>query len=154
MRIDEVLDTKAPIDGWSGDEDLRNLKFTPSNGIPFLLSIMALYMAPDEIEYWNFFPDADEDVLESGKFVEFEHESGKQGIENTGAAAEIFGIAVDAILQYINDYKPPFLVFQAAEPSRRRLYNRIIKRVLVSMPGWKVKENDGIYAVYNTKKIS
>lgn len=159
MRIDEVLDTKAPKKGWSGDEDLMNLDFTPSNGIPYVLSIMSMVMAPDEIEYWNFFPEADDDLLDSGKFVEFEQKPdqpyghGKQGIENTGAAAEIFGIVVDGILQYVKKYKPPFLIFQAAEPSRRRLYSSIVKRMLGSMPGWAVKEDDGIYALYNTKRI-
>ena len=44
-------------------------------------------------------------------------------------------------------------MFQAAEPSRRRLYSTLVKKMLQTMPNWKYTENDGIFFVYDTRYI-
>jgi hypothetical protein len=160
--LDEVLNTtpnKTNKAKWSEQtEDLVQLNFIASNGLPYNLSITALYMSPDEIQ--DSVPEEiPNEVAERGRFVEFFQESkpgagyGKQGIEGTGAAAEILAIVYNGLNQYVKKYKPTFLMFQAAEPSRRRLYSALVKKILQTMPNWKYTENDGIFFVYDTRYI-
>jgi hypothetical protein len=161
-EVNEVLDTqpaKTNKAKWSEQtEDLIQLNFVASNGLPYNLSITALYMSPDEIQ--DSVPEEiPNEVAERGRFVEFFQESkpgagyGKQGIEGTGAAAEILAIVYNGLSQYIKKHKPTFLMFQAAEPSRRRLYSTLVKKMLQTMPNWKYTENDGIFFVYDTRYI-
>lgn len=161
-EVNEVLNTKPNKinkSTWSDQtEDLVKLNFVASNGIPYDLSITALYMSPDEIQ--DSVPEEiPDEIIERGRFVEFIQEVkpgagyGKQGIEGTGAAAEILAIVYNGLSQYIKKHKPTFLMFQAAEPSRRRLYSTLVKKMLQTMPNWKYTENDGIFFVYDTRYI-
>jgi len=161
-QVNEVLNTKPNKTNkstWSEQtEDLVQLNFVASNGLPYNLSITALYMSPDEIQ--DSVPEEiPNEVAERGRFVEFFQESkpgagyGKQGIEGTGAAAEVLAIVYNGLNQYVKKYKPTFLMFQAAEPSRRRLYSALVKKILQTMPNWKYTENDGIFFVYDTRYI-
>jgi hypothetical protein len=78
----------------------------------------------------------------------------KQGIEGTGSAAEVFGIVINAIIQYVKKARPALLYFQAAEPNRRALYARIIRRILPDLPGWSSTADDaGQFAIYNRRAI-
>ena len=161
-EVNEVLNTKPNKinkSTWSEQtEDLVKLNFVASNGIPYDLSITALYMSPDEIQ--DSVPEEiPDEIRERGRFVEFIQEVkpgagyGKQGIEGTGAASEILAIVYNGLSLYIKKHKPTFLMFQAAEPSRRRLYSTLVKKMLQTMPNWKYTENDGIFFVYDTRYI-
>jgi hypothetical protein len=82
--------------------------FTASNGVRYQLDFLEPYIGPDEMSPYDFF-DSDE-VYNKSKFVSFEqitqhmkggHPVAKQGIEGTGSAAEVFGIVINAIIQYV-----------------------------------------------------
>jgi hypothetical protein len=156
-QVNEVLNTPATSVQWdTSDPDLVTANFTASNGMPYKISIVAPYMGPDEIDPYDFF-DAD---VPNSKFVEFEQMSqnnknrGKQGIEGTGSAAEVFGIVTNALLQYTKKFKPSMLYFQSIEPSRQRLYAHIANRMVKMLPGWAVKQQDGAnFAVYNQRLL-
>jgi hypothetical protein len=160
--LDEVLNTKpSQVNkaNWknSGD-DITSLNFTVSNGIPYQLSFTDMYMAPEYVNQWDFIPDDTPDqISDNGKFVEFVQEKeqgdghGKQGIEGTGAAAEVFGIVYNAIIEFVQKYKPIYLMFQAAEPSRIRLYSTLVRKMLQTMPGWATQQKGGVFFVYNKK---
>lgn len=147
-----------PIGQW---EDMDEFNFVASNGIAYQVDFLAPEVGPDQLDPYTFFkPDEEisDQAYESAKFVEFEQKSkpgdvGKQGIEGTGAAAEVFGIVTNVILQYIKKAKPSMLYFQAAETSRQRLYARMATRISQTI-GWKVKQ-DGLahFAIYNPRKI-
>lgn len=160
-NLSELMNTKPAKSNqakWRGDDNLANLNFVASNGIPYQLSIMGFHAAPDEVQPYDFdtFDNADGDP-DLGRFIEFIQEPkpgvgyGKQGIEGTGAAAEIFGIVYNAIAQYVKKHKLTFVMFQAAEPSRRKLYTALTRKMLQTFPGWKYEEQDGVYFVYNSK---
>lgn len=162
-ELEEVFNTPTTNVLWdTSDPDLVSANFTASSGVSYRLSITAPYMGPDEMDPYDFFgTDINDNVYDRAKFVEFEIPSkqpygkGKQGIENTGAAAEVFGIVTNALLQYAKKYKPSMLYFQGAEPNRARLYATIAKRMLRGLPGWGMATDRGGHhiALYNKRIV-
>jgi hypothetical protein len=164
-ELTEVLDTKAGKSNhahWNAsDPDMIKFTFTASNGVEYQLDFLEPYIGPDEMSPYDFF-DSDE-VYNKSKFVSFEqitqdmkggYPVTKQGIEGTGSAAEVFGIVVNAIIQYVKKARPALLYFQAAEPNRRALYARMIRRILPGLPGWASTADDaGQFAIYNRRAI-
>lgn len=164
-ELTEVLDTKAGTSHhahWNAsDPDMVKFTFTASNGVEYQLDFLEPYIGPDEMSPYDFF-DSDE-VYNKSKFVSFEqltkdikggYPVAKQGIEGTGSAAEVFGIVVNTIIQYVKKARPALLYFQAAEPNRRALYARIIRRILPGLPGWASTADDaGQFAIYNRRAI-
>ena len=164
-ELTEVLDTKAGTSHhahWNAsDPDMVKFTFTASNGVEYQLDFLEPYIGPDEMSPYDFF-DSDE-VYNKSKFVSFEqitkdmkggYPVAKQGIEGTGSAAEVFGIVVNAIIQYVKKARPALLYFQAAEPNRRALYARMIRRILPGLPGWASTADDaGQFAIYNKRAI-
>ena len=164
-ELTEVLDTKAGKSNhahWNAsDPDMVKFTFTASNGVEYQLDFLEPYIGPDEMSPYDFF-DSDE-VYNKSKFVSFEqltkdikggYPVAKQGIEGTGSAAEVFGIVVNAIIQYVKKARPALLYFQAAEPNRRALYARMIQRVLPALPGWASTADDaGQFAIYNKRAV-
>ena len=164
-ELREVLDTKAGKSNhahWNAsDPDMVKFTFTASNGVEYQLDFLEPYIGPDEMSPYDFF-DSDE-VYNKSKFVSFEqltkdikggYPVAKQGIEGTGSAAEVFGIVVNAIIQYVKKARPALLYFQAAEPNRRALYARMIRRILPGLPGWASTADDaGQFAIYNRRAI-
>jgi hypothetical protein len=147
-----------PIGKW---DDMDEFNFVASNGIAYQVDFLAPSVGPDELDPYTFFePDEEisDQAYESSKFVSFEQKSkpgdvGKQGTEGTGAAAEVFGIVTNVILQYIKKAKPSMLYFQAAETNRQRLYARMATRIAQTI-GWKVKrDGPAHFAIYNPRKI-
>ena len=163
--VTEVLDTKAGTSNhahWNtSDPDMIKFTFTASNGVEYQLDFLAPYIGPENMSPYDYF-DSDE-VFEKSKFVSFEQLTNdmkggfpvaKQGIEGTGSAAEVFGIVVHAIIQYVKKARPALLYFQAAEPNRRALYARMIQRVLPSLPGWaSMTVGNGEFGIYNKRAI-
>ena len=163
-EITEVLDTKASTttSQWNtSDPDMIKFNFTASNGVQYQLDFLAPYIGPEEMGPEDFF-DSDE-VFDNSKFVSFEqltkdmkggYPVAKQGIEGTGSAAEVFGIVVNAIIQYVKKARPSLLYFQASEPNRRALYARMIQRVLPSLPGWaSMSLDNGEFGIYNKRAV-
>lgn len=156
----EVLDTSSKGIKWdTEDTDLITGKFTASNNIKYSIDILAPHIGPDELDPYDFFSDEQmTDVFyDSARFVEFEQVTksykGKQGIEGTGAAAEVFGIVVNGLLSYVKKYKPSMLYFQAVEPNRQKLYKAMSERIVRLLPGWQFQQKGSHFAIYNTKLL-
>jgi hypothetical protein len=166
--ITEVFDTQ-PAGEWDDAPrvfaGMENFKFTASNGIQYRLDFMEPVVGPEEMgpEFFDFAENLDSAAFDKfsdrARFMEFEQVNlagqdgpGKQGIEGTGSAAEVFGIVVNATLAYIKKHQPSMLYFQAVEPNRKRLYAAMIARLLKSLPGWGAEQSgpgNSHFAIYN-----
>lgn len=64
----------------------------------------------------------------------FNDSSGSFGITGAGNAREVFSRATDAITEFVRRDETPAIYFSAAEPSRQKLYDRIVKSVAHDLP--------------------
>jgi hypothetical protein len=177
--IQEVFNTPAPThsrdeytndEGWDWEPDNVTLNFSvpvpnPKNPrrmmkMPYQLRFMANYMAPDEANAEEFLPNVesvDPDVMESGRYVEFVQGTGEWGTTNkthltgTGSSAQVYGIVLNAINQYMTEADPAWLSFHAATSARQRMYLKLVQRFLQTHPGWNYVGHSGIFVVYKVK---
>lgn len=68
--------------------------------------------------------------------VQFSNESkaSRFDITGSGGAHEVFSNVLAAIVAYVKKEDPSIITFSASEPSRRRLYDRMVKTVSKIMP--------------------
>jgi hypothetical protein len=157
--VNEVLNSTATDAKWTmSDEDMSRLEFTASNGIEYQIDFLAPFIGPDEIHPEDFVPNVSNDAWNSAVFVEFSQKNAtgaaKQGVAGTGAAAEVFGIVTNAILDFARKRKPSMIYFQAAEINRRKLYAAIANRLVKSMSGYTVKQLGDKFAVYSNALVN
>ena len=161
--LDEVFDTNAGKKAvWdTSDPESVEMTFTASNGVQYNLNFSHPYQEPDHGSPDDFFDEGiPDDIFDRCRYVMF-NQTGrsvrdyKMGIEGTGAAAEVFGIVVNAMLQYIKKSKPVMLYFWASEPNRAKLYTRMIQRLAGSLPGWTSKVvNGNQFAIYKIQAFA
>jgi hypothetical protein len=60
------------------------------------------------------------------------------GVTGQGDASSIFATVFTAIREYIANNSPDFITFDAKEPSRQKLYNRMVTR----LPGYQLVKAD------------
>jgi hypothetical protein len=154
--ITELFDSKG-VKWDMQDEDIYDCYFKASNGVRYRIDFLAPHVGPDEIDPYDIMSEELPDELRDRCwFVEFsqvdkkDSSVEKQGIEGTGASAEVFGIVINAILKFIKKQKPVMLYFQAVEPSRQSLYAAITNRLGRSI-GWQVKQVGPHFYMYNKK---
>jgi hypothetical protein len=155
----EVLNTQATDAKWTmSTEDMSRLEFTASNGIEYQIDFLAPFIGPDEIHPDDFVSDISREAEDSAVFVEFSQKNAtgaaKQGVAGTGAAAEVFGIVTNTILEFAKKRKPSMIYFQAAEVNRRKLYAAIANRLVKSMSGYTVKQMGDKFAVYSNALVN
>jgi hypothetical protein len=166
-ELTEVFNTQPPsaatwarpIGQWEG---MDQFDFVASNGVAYRVDFTDPGIGPDELGPYTFFEPDDEisdQAYDSARFVTFEQTDdnadiiGKQGIEGTGVAAEVFGIVTNVILQYVKKVKPSMLYFQAVESNRQRLYAKMATRIAQTVQ-WKVKQDGPAhFAIYNPRVI-
>ena len=114
MRINELFNREYPIT-WDRDRAM----FKTADGRPGIVT---------------FTPTYDEYSLVD---VEFSVQD-EFGVTGGGDAAAIFATVYSAIKDYIASRKPDFITFSAEEPSRQKLYSRMITRI----PGYQSIQSD------------
>ena len=97
-------------------------------GIPYFFGASPNFGTPGG---WTVVFKIDNDNIDS---------SSKFGLTGTGNSAQVMSIVVDILRDFLKKYqdKVKALVFSAAEPSRQKLY---IKMVLRLLPNWKLTSN-------------
>lgn len=90
------------------------------------------------VSYDESFGNADVD----SHYLQFVDE--KEGFKITGAgkAHEVFSSVVPAVVSYAQIKKPTVMSFTAAEPSRQRLYDRLVKTSISVMPEYQAAMRD------------
>ena len=109
--------TDVPENTWFHDSENDDwFKFTTSGGKDYLINIFDHPM-----------------VGIPAKELQFRDASGEgvnpYAVTGAGHAAEVFGKVVPAVLAYINHNNPNFITFSAAEKSRQKLYDRLVKTI-------------------------
>jgi hypothetical protein len=88
--------------------------------------------------------DVSELFFELGYYLQFEDT--EEGMEITGlgdaSASAIFGIVINAVIDKIIEEKIEYLFLTAEEPSRQKLYARLVPIIAKKM-GWKGQANNG-----------
>lgn len=111
MRINELFNKEYPIT-WNRDR----AHFKTSNGRPGVVAF-----------------DADEPAAGDYSLVDVEFSVQDEfGVTGQGDASAIFATVYSAIKDYIASRQPDFITFSADEPSRRKLYSRMVGR----LPGY------------------
>lgn len=72
--------------------------------------------------------------------LQFSDEGGDFGVTGAGGAHEVFSKVTEASIAYVKNMDVPIMNFSAEEPSRQKLYDRLSKTVLASLP-----EYEGIF---------
>lgn len=148
MRLDELLNNSLEIHYEEFMGDSFSASFVAPNGQDYQVALLEHDMAPDEM-YVQLLDFVDEDDLESGMFAEFALASDdSQGITGTGNAFQVFAAVVEALIRMIKEANCSFIYFQGAEPSRRKLYNRLAPRI-ANLLGWQTISNEGFYLIYS-----
>jgi hypothetical protein len=75
-------------------------------------------------------------------FLQFLDENDSYKVTGAGKAHEVFSQVVPATVSYIKEAKPSVLTFTAAEPSRQRLYDRLVKVASATLPEYKAYSQD------------
>jgi hypothetical protein len=117
MRINELFNREYPVT-WDRDRAM----FKTADGRPGIVKFEA--DAPDEGDY-------------SLVDVEFSVQD-EFGVTGQGDASSIFATVFTAIKDYIAAKNPDFITFAAKEPSRRKLYSRMVTR----LPGYQQVQTD------------
>ena len=76
----------------------------------------------------------------------FEANKGGGGITGQGDAAEVFGIVINGVIDYIKNNNVKNIVFTAKEPSRIKLYDAMAN-VIANKIGWDAFYENGTYIV-------
>jgi hypothetical protein len=76
----------------------------------------------------------------------FSNYDGETEITGAGNAFEVFGTVINGVLDYVKNNGTEGLIFTAAEPSRKKLYNAMAA-VYANKLGWNAFYEDGIYIV-------
>lgn len=111
MRINELFSKEYPIT-WDRDRAM----FKTANGRPGIIRF-----------------DADTPAEGDYSLVDIEFSVQDEfGVTGQGDASSIFATVFTAIKEYISVKNPDFITFSAKEPSRQKLYSRMVTR----MPGY------------------
>ena len=117
MRITELFSKEYPIT-WDRDRAM----FKTANGRPGIIRFDADTPA-----------DGDYSLVD----IEFSVQD-EFGVTGQGDASSIFATVFTAIKEYISVKNPDFITFSAKEPSRQKLYSRMVTR----MPGYQEVQTD------------
>lgn len=110
-------------DRWGYDEDGdRKYHFTTSQG--------------NEYEIWGIHNKLKEVNNEPYMEVGFEDAKGSFAVTGAGGAHEVFGTVSAAITALVLADDPPIVSFTAAEPSRQKLYSRLVKTTAAAAPDY------------------
>ena len=75
-------------------------------------------------------------------YVQFLDEKQNYKVTGAGKAHEVFSNVVPAVVSYVKEAKPPVMTFTATEPSRQRLYDRLVRATSAALPEYKAYSQD------------
>ena len=115
---DRFTESNCEDDVWCKDDDGDGVyAFKTSTGARYTVAAVKRQDSP--------YPD-----------MQFQDEGGSYAVTGSGNALEVFSKVVPAMVAYIKKQDLDGATFSAAEPSRQRLYDRLVKTVAKTMPDY------------------
>ena len=146
MRLVELFKNQLDIDySIGGFDNINEASFVASNGLGYTVNLLPNYMAPDSLYIQLPFTDGD---IDKGMFADFSTEHGVKDITGTGNAFEVYAATLEALTTMIKEVQPLYVYFQGAEPSRRKLYNKLTPAIAKEF-NWRSWALDGLYVMYD-----
>ncbi len=98
--------------------------------------------------------DAEDEMIQPPHFdIEFyahlpskENPHKSYGITKSGNQQQVFATILDIIKEFVDEYNPAIMSFEAKEPSRFKLYKRLVATLL---PSWKMIVKGYIIQIVN-----
>jgi hypothetical protein len=164
-NIKELFDTKQKVK-WETDEYLEAKDFTTTfvgpNDREYVIDLQSLSHMYDSIEddvYEYSGQVMSDDIAdlfwELGYHLQFKDTEEGMGITGLGdtSASAIFGVVINAVIDKIKKEKIEYLFLSAEEPSRQKLYARLVPIIAKKM-GWKGQANNGKYYFLSKKNLN
>lgn len=126
MSMTEALDSSYPYEEYS----MGKYHFVTDSGIKYKVYLQGKDMV--EVAFSAILPGEEENFRPD-----------KTTLTGTGDSRKVFGTVVKIVKEYLDTHKPNALYFTAenAEPSRIKLYNRLIAQVDKELPDYKALGN-------------
>ena len=126
MSMTEALDSSYPYEEYSAGK----YHFVTDNGVKYKVYLQGKDMV--EVAFSAILPGEEENFRPD-----------KTTLTGTGDSRKVFGTVVKIVKEYLNTHKPNALYFTAenSEPSRVKLYNRLIAQVDKELPDYKALGN-------------
>lgn len=126
--LDEALDSQPyPYQITSDTTTKQTSEFTTDADNRYVVGIFRYNDLPDDGSIF-----VDFSLENVGQYVDM-------GITGTGDSRKVFATVIEIIKKYVADNKPKHIYFTAGEPSRRRLYAALVKRVDRALPNYESK---------------
>jgi len=88
-----------------------------------------LYTAEFSVYDLNYKFVAERSVLEGTWYINFSNTLSKYELSNTGKSFSVFATILDIFRKFMKTKNPDTIIFQAKEPSRIKLYDRMAKQL-------------------------
>ena len=150
LSLNEILNTKtkSPFYKFDGGPLDRAVPFKTKSGNRYeieFINVLDAYSRPRLRQFPKIKPKLiyyKDEIIDNGVEVVFRQDDymldNPAGITGAGSAAEVFGIVTNKIIEFIEKFNPPYLYFTSYddEPSRIKLYNALLRRVVPTLPGY------------------
>ena len=120
---------ECPPKTWCKDSDNDGiLQFETKSGAKYEVAAVYTKAMPDipDLQFSD----------ESGSFAIASRGKSGEALQGKGEALEVFSKVVPAMVGYFQKKDLKAATFSAAEPSRQRLYNRLVKSVTSALPDY------------------
>ena len=139
MKLTEIFDKPAPIK-WGKKGKSITGDFTVGE--------------EDYVIYFSPMPDWDDEwVIEFVQKVAGK-KRGKLGLTGTGKEFQVFSTVINGVKDWVKKKKPGVIEFEGSGESRKKLYTRLIKTLIKSIP-YKIDLEDpgkGFFGVYRLER--
>lgn len=138
MLLQEVFNQPYKWEWRMNKDDVAKAAFYAADGTPYVFVASILDTELEGVDTW----DIEFYRLEDGEY----NQENRYDITDTGDQFKILSTITDITKSFVEQYQVRSMLFSAKEPSRMKLYKRMVRTLL---PNWIVEYDIGSIAVYH-----